>query len=77
MRTPHPEVVGTVKEWNDGQGWGVLLTPDGLRVWCHYSDVRVDGYRTLKPETRVAFDYETPGQDGYDGRVLTSARPVV
>lgn len=76
MRTPHELVVGTVRDWYDEDGWGVLLTPDGLTVFCHFSAVAVDGYATLTPGIRVSFDYETPGQDGCDARVLTTARPV-
>lgn len=53
----------------------MLLTPDGPTVFCHCSDV--DRYKTLTPGSRVSFDYETPGQDGCDARVLTAARPVV
>jgi cold shock CspA family protein len=55
---------------------GVLLTPDGLTVFCHFSDVAVDGYKTLTPGSRVSFGYETPGQDGCDARVVSSARPA-
>jgi CspA family cold shock protein len=69
-------VIGIVAEWHDRDGWGVLTTPDGHSVWCHYSQVEMTGYRTLVPGRRVEFDYETPGQDGFDARVLTTARPV-
>lgn len=74
---PHEPVIGTVREWSDEHGWGVLLTPDGLTVFCLWSQVAVDGYRTLTPGSRVSFDYATPGQDGCDARVLTAARPVI
>ncbi|MCA1713286.1 MAG: cold shock domain-containing protein, partial [Actinobacteria bacterium] len=49
-------------------------TPDGASVWCHFSHVVADGYRQLSVGDRVRFDYETPGQDGCDGRVLTAAQ---
>ena len=76
MGTTHERVTGTVQEWHNDEGWGVLLTPDGLTVWCHYSDLVMDGYRTLAPGSSVTFDYETPGQDGYDGRVFTAVHPA-
>jgi len=76
VRTPHEPVVGTVQEWNDVDGWGVLLTPTGLTVWCHYSQLKLAGHQALIPGSQVSFDYETPGQDGCDARVLTAARPV-
>lgn len=76
MRTPHPPVVGTVEAWHGENGWGVLRTPDGMAVWCHFSQVEMDGYRSLEPGQRVFFDYEVPGQDGYEARVLTSVKPA-
>lgn len=76
MRTPHPPVVGTVEVWHGENGWGVLRTPDDVAVWCHFSQVEMDGYRSLEPGQRVFFDHETPGQDGYEARVLTSVRPA-
>ncbi len=66
--------MGLVTEWNDAEGWGVLRTPDGLDVWCHYSQVMSEGHAALTPDEAVVFDFETPGQDGYPARVLTSAR---
>jgi cold shock CspA family protein len=33
----HAFVVGTVQEWYGEEGWGVLRTPDGLSVFCHFS----------------------------------------
>ena len=76
MRTPHPPVVGTVEVWHGEDGWGVLRTPDDVAVWCHFSQVVMDGYRSLEPGQRVSFDYEVPGQNGYEARVLTSVRPA-
>lgn len=75
-REPHDPVVGVVVEWRDEDGWGVLRTPDGLSVWCHFSQLDMEGYRTLAPGSAVAFEYETPGQDGYRARVRTNARPA-
>lgn len=76
MRTSHPTVVGTVEVWHGEHGWGVLRTPDGVAVWCHFSQVEMEGCRSLELGQRVFFDYETPGQDGYAARVLTSVRPA-
>jgi cold shock CspA family protein len=70
-------VVGTVETWHGEDGWGVLRTPDGLSVFCHFSDVEVRGYAELSVGSPVWFDYETPGQDGCDARILTAARPGV
>jgi CspA family cold shock protein len=72
---PFPPVVGTVEVWHDEEGWGVLRTPDGLSVFCHFSNVEIEGYAYLTEGTAVWFDYITPRQDGCDASVLTAARP--
>lgn len=77
MRTPHEAVVGHVESWSDEDGWGVLRAPDGRSIFCHYSHVDLAGHRTLTPGSAVYFDYEEPGQDGCDARVLTAALPAV
>ncbi|MBP2412464.1 cold shock CspA family protein [Arthrobacter stackebrandtii] len=38
------ETTGTVRLWNDEEGWGVIdsdATPGGS--WAHYSDVAIAG----------------------------------
>ena len=76
MGTPHAAVVGTVESWNDRDGWGVLRTPGGRRVFCHYSQLDLAASVVMVPGLAIAFDYEEPGQDGCDARVLTAARPA-
>lgn len=64
-------VRGTVKVWNDDEGWGVLVSPEAHgEVWAHFSHIDSEGYRTLEPGAAVAFDYVAVpgGQDGYDYR---------
>lgn len=73
----HEAVVGIVESWDDETGWGLLRTPDGLSVFCHFSKFDVLEYRTLVPGSAVCFDYEVPGQDGCDALVLTAARPAL
>jgi cold shock protein len=82
--------VGTVRTWHREQGWGVIDsadTPGGC--WVHFSHLWNDGIPSAGPgevvevtgglrevfegET-VDFDWETPGQEGYDFRAV-NARP--
>jgi cold shock CspA family protein len=77
MRTPHPPVVGVVEVWHSEDGWGVLRTPDGIKVWCHFAHLPRDGDHVLIAGEAARFDYETPGQDGYEARVFSGAEPVV
>jgi CspA family cold shock protein len=64
---------GTVRWFDDAEGWGVLdapQVPGGCFV--HYSNLRMDGYRHLVPGQRVRFAFEEPGflQDGYRFRAV-------
>ncbi len=60
-------VDGTVKSWDEDEGWGVLSSPDVLgEVFAHFSHIVADGYRALDAGERVRFEWEPyPGQDGY------------
>jgi CspA family cold shock protein len=63
--------IGTVREWRDEHGWGVIDsadTPGGC--WTHYSSLAVAGYRTLAVGQAVELEWEAPGQDGYPYRAV-------
>ena len=81
LRPGHTEVVlseGTVREWSDDRGWGVIdsaETPGGCRV--HFSVIVSPGYRTLAPGDQVAFTFEAPGQDGFGYRAVQVWPPGV
>lgn len=41
-------VEGTTRSWSDGEGWGVLASPDvDGEVWAHFSNIEAVGYRSL------------------------------
>ncbi|SDS80949.1 cold-shock protein [Microlunatus soli] len=66
-------VVGTVLNWNDEEGWGVLRSADVTSdVFAHFSELALDGYRTVQPGQAVRFGCEhvPGGQDGYDYRAV-------
>jgi CspA family cold shock protein len=69
-------MIGTVRMWNAGEGWGVvdsLDTPGGC--WVHFSHIVASGHPALRPGQRVVLEWETPGQDGYPYRA-TRVRPM-
>jgi CspA family cold shock protein len=62
---------GTVREWSDDDGWGVIDSAGTLGgCWAHFSMIVSQGYRRLEPGGQVAFTYEAPGQDGFSYRAV-------
>ena len=64
-------VEAVVRQWSDEDGWGVLdssETPGGC--WTHFSQVDMEGLRTLAVGQVVDLGWESPAQDGYDFRAV-------
>ncbi len=57
---------GTVKNWHEEEGWGVLVSPDlPGEVFAHHVHIRgQDGYRTFAAGDPVVFEADEQGQDG-------------
>ena len=47
---------GTVKWFNNAKGYGFIGREGGDDVFCHFSAVQVDGYKSLKEGDLVEFD---------------------
>jgi CspA family cold shock protein len=54
---------GTVAWFNNAKGYGFLSYEGGADVFCHYSAIQKDGYKTLKEGDPVEFDI-IQGQKG-------------
>jgi CspA family cold shock protein len=54
---------GVVKWFNNSKGFGFLGREEGPDVFCHYSSIQTDGYKSLKEGETVAFDI-IQGQNG-------------
>jgi len=62
---------GTVREWDDDQGMGVIDsadTPGGC--WVHFSHIVTDGLGTLTPGEHVTFTSEARPQDTFGYRAI-------
>ncbi len=47
---------GTVKWFNNGKGYGFIGRSDGHDVFCHYTAIKMAGYKTLREGEQVEFD---------------------
>ena len=56
--------VGTVKWFNDGKGYGFIVSEDGKDLFVHFSEIQGDdGFKTLAEGQTVEFE-EGVGQKG-------------
>jgi CspA family cold shock protein len=48
---------GTVKFFNESKGYGFITPEDGNKdVFAHFSEIKVDGFKTLAEGQRVEFE---------------------
>ena len=54
---------GTVKWFNPDKGYGFISRPAGDDLFVHFSEIQMDGFKTLDEGDKVSFEVTT-GQNG-------------
>ena len=47
---------GKVKLFNKEKGYGFIVMEDGTEAFFHYSQLIMEGFRTIEADTEVSFD---------------------
>ena len=63
---------GTVKWFNADKGFGFITAENGTDVFAHFSQINIDGFKTLDEGQKVTFDV-TDGQKGPQAENITIA----
>ena len=53
---------GTVKWFDPRKGYGFIERENGEDIFCHFSVINVDGYKTLKDGQKVEFEIQKDDQ---------------
>ena len=54
---------GTVKWFNPDKGYGFIAREEGDDLFVHFSEIQMDGFKTLNEGDKVTFDV-TDGSNG-------------
>lgn len=65
----HEMAQGTVKWFNPDKGYGFISREDGDDLFVHYSEIQMDGFKTLDEGQAVEFEITT----GQNGKLQASA----
>ena len=66
-------IEGTVKWFDPRKGYGFIEREGGDDIFCHFSVINVEGYKTLKDGQKVSFEIES---DEAKGDRATNVTPV-
>jgi CspA family cold shock protein len=61
---------GTVKWFSNEKGYGFIEREDGDDLFVHFSEINIDGYRTLAQGQKVEFEI-TQGDKGLQASRVT------
>ena len=65
---------GKVKWFNNSKGFGFIIPNEGGDdVFAHFSQIQMDGYKTLKPDELVQFEV-VDGKNGKQAQNIQAVR---
>ena len=64
---------GTVKWFNSEKGFGFITCEDGKDVFAHFSQINIDGFKTLEEGQQVSFEI-AQGPKGPQAENITVVR---
>ena len=68
---------GRVKWFDDKKGYGFIVSQElDKEVFVHYSEIQVDGYKTMNEGVIVVFDYDDEVGKATNVRVVKNAESV-
>lgn len=62
--------IGTVKWFNNVKGYGFIAPEEGEDLFVHYSEIQIEGYRTLKNGQRVSFEVSSGDKGAHALKVM-------
>ena len=65
-------IIGTVKWFNGGKGYGFISQENGQDVFVHFSAIQGDGFRSLEEGQKVEFSIE----QGPKGLQASNVTPI-
>ena len=66
-------MLGKVKRFNKVKGFGFITADDGRDVFFHYSQLQMDGYKTISEGASVEFDL-IEGDRGLQAQNITEIK---
>ncbi|GAB4108796.1 MAG: cold-shock protein [Phycisphaeraceae bacterium] len=68
-----PMIRGQVKWFDPKKGYGFITGPQGQDVFVHYSQIKGEGFRSLKDGEAVEYDL-VEGEKGWQARTVERAK---
>ena len=63
-------MTGRVKNFNKEKGYGFIKTDEGKDLFFHYSEIQMEGFKTVSPGQIVEFDLIKTNK-GYQAKNVT------